>query len=276
MPARHSPPVLEAARATHLQRLLATGRLLCGTFVAHAAEWPDRPVKLLVPSTAGATPDVFARILAEGLRIRLGQAVVVENRPGAGGGIAVNSVAKAPPDGYTLGVSPPGPLGVNTLLYRKMLYDPATELSLVSLAVTQANVLVVRNSLRVNSVKGLIELLLKEPGIHTYGSVGQGSINHLCMELIALNSKTSLTQVPYSGTPQALLALLSGEVDMGCLPAQAVMQQVHQGKLKALAVATAIRSAFLPELPTLREAGIAGIEASAWLDFQNWRGLARY
>jgi len=230
-----------------------------------AAAWPERPVTLVVPSTPGGTPDVLARILADDLRARLGQPFVVVNRPGAGGMIAVQSVANARPDGYTIAISPPGPLGVNTLLYKKMPYDPATDLSYVTLAVTQSNVLAVRSSLNVSTIKDLVALLKQQPGKYTYGTVGLGSINHLCMELLGINTGTDITRVVYNGTPQALMAMVSGEIDMGCLPAQAVIPQVRAGKVRALAVATMQRSPFLPEVPTLKEAGISGIEASSWM-----------
>lgn len=250
-----------AGRRTAMAMALGLGLLSAG----QAADWPERPVRLLVPATPGATPDVFARILAEKLQERLGQPVVVDNKPGAGGAIAVQAVAKARPDGYTIGISPPGPLGVNRLLYKKMLYDPDKELALVTIAVTQSNVLAVSPSLKVANVQDLVALVRQQPGKYTYATVGLGSVNHLCMELLAINSATQITQVAYSGTPQALMALVGGEVDMGCLPAQAVMPQVKVGKVRALAVATARRSPFLPEVPTLTEAGIAGIEASSWM-----------
>jgi tripartite-type tricarboxylate transporter receptor subunit TctC len=257
----------------HAAFLASAAMMLCAApiFAASAdsadgaANWPAHPVTILVPSTAGATPDVFARILADDLRVRLGQPVIVVNKPGAGGMIAVHGIANARPDGYTIAISPPGPLGVNTLLYKKMLYDPAVDLAYVTVAVTQSNVLAVRSSLNVSNVKELMALLRAQPGKYTYATVGLGSINHLCMELLAMNSATEVTRVTYAGTPQALLAMVSGEIDMGCLPAQAVVPQVKAGKVKALAVATTQRSSFLPDVPTLKEAGVAGIEASSWM-----------
>ncbi|CAN5511084.1 tripartite tricarboxylate transporter substrate binding protein [soil metagenome] len=244
---------------------LALAAVLATVSNASAAGWPEAPITLIAPSTPGATPDVFARILADELRTRLGQPVVVVNKAGAGGMIAVQAAANAKPDGYTFAVSPPGPLGVNTLLYKKMPYDPATDLSYVMLAVTQSNVLAVRSSLNVSTLKELLALLRAQPEKYTYASVGLGSINHLCMELLAMNSATHLTRIAYSGTPQALMAMVSGEIDMGCLPAQAVIPQITAGTVKALAVATTERSAFLPDVPTLKEAGIAGVEASSWM-----------
>jgi tripartite-type tricarboxylate transporter receptor subunit TctC len=247
--------------------------LMAAAACAQAQGWPDRPIKLLVPSTPGSTPDVFARTLADGLREQLGQPVVVENRAGAGGAIAVGAVARAQPDGYTLAITPPGPVGVNTLLYRKLPYDPATQLTLISVGATQSNVVVARSSLGIASLGELVTKAKRDAGKYTYASIGMGSINHLCMELIALNSGTSFTQVNYPGTSQAMLALLGGEVDFGCLPAQAVAPQLHEGKLRALAVATSERSPFLPEVPTLTEAGIKGVEANAWMGVVGPGGL---
>jgi tripartite-type tricarboxylate transporter receptor subunit TctC len=241
-----------------------TTLLLAASVSALAGTWPERPIKLLVPSTAGSTPDVFARMLADGLTARLGQPVVVENKPGAGGMIAVAAAAKAAPDGYTLAVTPPGPVGIDTILYKKMPYD-ARQLSLISIGATQANVLVARTALGVDSIQEILPLLRAHPGKYTYASVGVGSINHLCMELLAMKVGSRMVQVPYPGTAQATLALIGGEVDFGCLPAQAIAGQVKSGKLKALAVATATRSSFFPELPTLKEAGVDGVEASAWM-----------
>ncbi len=236
-----------------------------GALPVRAADWPEHPIKLIAPSTPGATPDIFARILAEGLRTRLGQAVVVDNKPGAGGSIAVNAVAKADPGGYIIGISPPGPLVLNRLLNAKLSYDPAKDLSLISVAVKQPNVLVVRSSLAAENVGELIHLLRGEPGKYNYAMVGVGSINHLCMESVASQSGTEIAPISYSGTPQAVMALVAGEVDMACLPAQALLPQLKSGKIRALAVATGERSGFLPTVPSLKEAGIPGIDASSWM-----------
>lgn len=239
--------------------------VLCASLAAHAEDWPSRPIKLVVPSTAGSTPDILARILADALRERIGAAVVVDNKPGAGGAIAVNAIAKAFPDGYTVGITPPGPLGADTVLQKRLQYDPRKDLVLVTLAVTQANVLVVRSTLDVKDVGQLTRSLSTAPGKYTYAAIGAGSVNRLCMELVAQRSGTSITRVPYAGTPQAMLAVISGEVDMACLPEQAVAAQVQAGKLRALAVASAKRSPVLPDVPTLKELGMQGIEADSWM-----------
>ncbi|WP_029049716.1 tripartite tricarboxylate transporter substrate binding protein [Cupriavidus sp. amp6] len=250
-----------------VQAWKATGAIvaLCGCMMAHAEDWPSRPIKLVVPSTAGSTPDVFARILADALRTGMGATVAIDNKPGAGGAVAVNVVAKASPDGYTVGITPPGPMGADTLLQNRLPYDPAKDLALVTLAVTQANVLVVRSTLNAKDMGQLISTLEKDPEKYTYAAIGAGSINRLCMELVAQQSGTKMTRVPYAGTPQAILAVISGEVDMACLPEQAVAAQVQAGKLRALAIASAKRSTVLADVPTLRELGMPGIEADSWM-----------
>lgn len=238
---------------------------LSASLAVHAEDWPGRPIKLVVPSTAGSTPDIFARILADALRARIGATVVVDNKPGAGGVVAVNAIAKAPPDGYTVGITPPGPLGADTLLQKHLPYDLRKDLALVTLAVTQANVLVVRSTLDVKDMGQLTRLLSMNPRKYTYAAIGAGSVNRLCMELVAQRSGTTMTRVAYAGTPQAMLAVIGGEVDMACLPEQAVAAQVQAGKLHALAVASAKRSSVLSSVPTLKELGMPGIEADSWM-----------
>lgn len=250
----------------NLGRQAAVGMAaLCACLMAYAEDWPSRPIKLVVPSTAGSTPDIFARILADALHARIGGTIVVDNKPGAGGAVAANFVAKASPDGYTFGITPPGPIGADTLLQKRLPYDPARDLAMVTLAVTQANVLVVRSALNVKDMAQLVPMLARQPGKYTYAAIGAGSINRLCMELVAQQSATSITRVSYAGTPQAMLAIISGEVDMGCLPEQAVAAQVRAGKLRALAVASAKRSLVLADVPTLGELGMPGIEANSWM-----------
>ncbi len=237
--------------------LLASGAL--------AQDWPQRPVKIIAPFAAASTPDTFARVLADYLRKRVGQPVVVENRPGAGGMIGTDAVAKAAPDGYTLGVSIVGPLVNNKLLYRKMPYDPDRDLAPITIAVTQPSILVVPADRGINNLAELLADLRRRPGKGNYASIGVGSLSHLTMELVALASGTEIVHVPYSGSSQAVTALLAGEVDMGCLPALAVVSQIRAGKLKAIGVSTAKRSPQLPDIPTLKEQGLADLDAGAWI-----------
>ena len=230
---------------------------------APALAWPTRTVKLIVPFGAGSTPDVIMRLIADHLKAKLGQNFIVENKPGASGNLGTDAVAKAEPDGYTLGLSIGGPLAINPILFGKLPYDPKTDLALVTLLATQPSVLAVNNELGVDDVAALIALLKKNPGKYNFGSIGNGSLSHLAMEAIALKSGTQIVHVPYASSPQAMTALLRGDVQMACLPAISVTPQAAAGKLKILAVSTARRSALLPGIPTLKEAGI-DVEADAW------------
>jgi tripartite-type tricarboxylate transporter receptor subunit TctC len=245
-----------------LRALVALLGLLAS--VALADEWPRRPVKIVVPFAAASTPDTFARVLAENLRKRFGQPVVVENRPGAGGMVGTDAVAKAAPDGYTIGVSIVGPLVNNKLLYKKMPYDPDRDFIPVTIAVTQASLVVVPSDRNVSNVRELVAFLEARAGKANYASIGVGSLSHLTMELVALRSGTGIVHVPYPGSSQAVTALVAGDVDMACLPAISVLPQVKAGKLKVIGSTLANRSPLMPDIPTLKEQGLADVEAGAW------------
>ena len=231
---------------------------------AAAQDWPAKTVRIVVPFGPGSTPDMVARLIADRLQQKLGQSFVIENKPGASGNLGTDAVAKAEPDGATIGVSIGGPLAINTLLFSKLPYDPAKDIAPITQLITQPSALAVNASLGVNSVAELIALLKREPGKYNFGSIGNGSLSHLAMEAIALKSGTQMVHVPYPGSPQAMTALLRGDVAMGCLPAIAVTPHVASGKVKILAVSTGKRSALLPEIPTLKESGI-DVEADAWM-----------
>ena len=249
-----------------------TKALVAGLVIALAAgaaaaqDWPTGPVRLVVPYGPGSTPDIVARVVAERLAARVGKPVVIDNKPGAGGMLGTDAVAKAAPDGQTIGLSIAGPLAVNALLYRKMPYDPA-DLTPIMIAATQPSVLVASSKLNVASAAELVALLKANPGKYNYSSMGAGSISHLAMEALAARAGTQIVHVPYAGSGPAVMALLSGDTDLAALPAAAVMPHIKAGKLKALAVATEKRSPALPELPTLREAGIEDVFADAWMGF---------
>jgi len=242
----------------------ATACLPAMTF-AQQPDWPSRTVKLIVPFPPGSTPDVLARLVADRLATALRQPVIVDNKAGAGGNIGTDAVAKAAPDGYTVGVSITGPLVNNTVLYKTMPYDPFRDLAPVTLAAVQPNVLAVSTDLGANSVRELIELLRRNPGKYNYASVGAGTVSHLSMELIKARTGTFIVHVPYNGSPAAVMSILQGDTQMASLAPLAVIPQVKAGKLKALAVTTAERSVFMPDVPTFREAGIPDIEATAWI-----------
>ncbi|MGB7037496.1 MAG: tripartite tricarboxylate transporter substrate binding protein [Xanthobacteraceae bacterium] len=227
------------------------------------APWPTAPVRIVVPFGAGATPDVVARLIADYLHDKTNVPFVVENKPGASGNSGTDVVAKAAPDGATIGVSIGGPLAINTLLFSNLPYDPKKDLTLITMLVSQPSVLAVNASLGVTTTKQLVDLIKANPGKYAYGSIGTGSLSQLAMEAIALKSRTQLVHVPYSSSPQAVTALIRNDVQMICLPAISVTPQLSSGKIKILAVSTAERSALLPDIPTLKEAGI-DVEADAW------------
>jgi len=231
---------------------------------AGAQTWPARPVHMIVPFPAGSSPDLIARLLGEKLAPALGQPVVIENRPGAGGNLGTALVAKAAPDGYTLGFSIPGPLAVNSVLYRKMEYDPFKDLVPVCLVAASPNVLVVDPKLGVNSVKELVALAKAQPGKLNYGSVGNGSSSHLTMELFKETAGIDIVHVPYPGSPQVNTAILSGQVAAGFVVPATAMPLVDSGRLKAIAVTTSVRSVVLPEYPTLAESGYPEVVSTAW------------
>lgn len=233
--------------------------------LAQAAAWPSKPVKLVVPYGAGSSPDVIARIVGEKLAVRLGQPVIVENRVGAGGNVGTGAVAKAPGDGYTFVISTNGPLVYNTVLYRKLPYDPFTELRPVVLAGGQANICAVRADSGITTLQELVAAMKKNPGKFNFSSTGVGSLSQLGVELLKVKTDTYAVHIPYASSPLAVLALLQGDVQFACVPAVAVMPQVKAGKLRALAVSTAQRSQLTPDIPTMKEAGLPEIESVAWM-----------
>ena len=242
---------------------LALLALLLAGLPATAQSWPSRPVKLIVPFGAGSTPDLVMRLIADHLKDKLGQNFIVENKPGASGNLGTDAVAKAEPDGYTIGISIGGPLAINPLLFGKMPYDPARDLAFVTMLTSQPSALAVNTELGVGNVAELVALLRQNPGKYNFGSIGAGSLSHLAMEAIALKSGTKMVHVPYPGSPAAMTALIRNDVQMACLPAISVTPHVASGKVKILAVSTAARSALLPGIPTLKEAGV-DVEADAW------------
>lgn len=244
--------------------LVAAAVLTLGTAPLRAQDWPAHSVKIIVPFGPGSTPDLVARMVADDLQKKLGQNFVIENKPGASGNTGTDAVAKAEPDGYTIGVSIGGPLAINPLLFGKLPYDPAKDIALVTMLVTQPSALAVNTDLNVNSVAELVALLKANPGKYNFGSIGNGSLSHLAMEAIALKSGTQMVHIPYASSPQAMTALMRGDVQMACLPAISVTPQVSTGKVKILAISTADRSALLPGIPTLKESGI-DVEADAWM-----------
>jgi tripartite-type tricarboxylate transporter receptor subunit TctC len=232
---------------------------------ANAQDWPQRSVTVHVPFIAGSTPDILARIVGERLQAKLGQPFVVENRPGASGNTGTAAVAKAASDGHTLGVSIVGPLVINALLFPSMPYDTAKDLAPITILAAQPSVLVAHTAVAASNVTELIAQLKQDAAKFTYGSIGRGSLSHLAMEALAIKAGVKVVHLPFPGSPAAVTALLRGDVQLAALPAASVVPQGREGKLKLLAVTSPQRSSLLPDLPTLRDAGIVGVEADAWV-----------
>ncbi len=245
-------------------RVVAAILLFAAAFPAIAQEWPAKTVRIVVPFGAGSTPDIVARLVAEQLQKKYpASAFVVENKPGASGNLGTNAVAKAEPDGTTLGISIGGPLAINTLLFPSLPYDPRKDIAPVTQLVTQPSVLAINPTLNVNSIGELVAVLKRNPAKYNFASIGNGSLSHLAMEAIAIKAGTTLVHVPYPSSPQAITAVIRNDAQMACLPAISVTPQAKSGAVKILAVSTAKRSPYLPDVPTLKESGI-DVEADAW------------
>ncbi|MGH6685050.1 MAG: Bug family tripartite tricarboxylate transporter substrate binding protein [Pseudolabrys sp.] len=238
--------------------------LLAAALPATAQNWPPKTVRIVVPFGAGSTPDIVARVVADGLSKKYpGSAFVVENKPGASGNLGTDAVAKAAPDGATIGISIGGPLAVNTLLFSTLPYDPHKDIAPITQLVTQPSALAVNPEIKANTVAELVALLKANPGKYNFASIGNGSLSHLAMEALAIKAGAKLVHVPYPSSPQAITAVIRGDAQMACLPAISVTPQAKAGKVKILAVTTAKRSPYLPDVPTLKESGI-DVEADAW------------
>ncbi len=239
------------------------GLALAMASAAAAQDWPSKQVTFVVPFGAGSTPDVMARLISDVMQKRIGQTVIVENRPGAGGNTGTNVIAKSAPDGHTFGISIMGPLVVNPMIMKTVPYDAVKDLTPLSHIATQPGVLVVAPGFA-DTVEALVSKLKADPEKYTYGSIGKGSVSHLAMALIASKAGAKPAHVPFAGSPPAVTALIRGDVQMAVLPLGGVGALVQEGKLKLLAVTTLKRSAFFPDAPTLAERGMEGVVADAW------------
>jgi len=230
---------------------------------ASAQAWPDKPIKFVVSAPAGSSLDALARVIGDRLKDRLGQSVIVENKPAAGGTVATNEVAKSAPDGYTLLLGFNGPLAFGPLL-SKLPYDVAKDLAPVIITSSQPNVLAVYAGLPVKTVQEFVAWAKANPGKLSYASVGNGSSSHLNMELLKSVAGFEAVHVPFNGSPPAVTATIQGETQAMFAVMQPLQAQVQAGKLRALAVTTAKRFPLLPDLPTIAESGYPGFEALAW------------
>jgi tripartite-type tricarboxylate transporter receptor subunit TctC len=256
------------AHFLHNLRYLVVSSLTACTFaLAQAQSFPNKPIRWVVVAPAGSSLDVIARSMQDKLKENLGQAVVVENKPQAGGTVGTNEVAKSAPDGYTWVMSYNGPLAFGPHLYPKLPYQPEKDLIAVITTTSQPNVIAANVQLPANSMRELIALLKQEPGKYNFASVGNGSSSHLTMEYIKSVSNTFAVHIPFNGSPPAVMSTLSGETQLIASVPTVISPQVRQGKLKYLAVTSAQRYALLPDVPTVAESGLPelkGFEALAW------------
>src|SRR5882672_9458496 len=248
-----------------LCRLLALSAALA-SFSA-AAQYPGKPVRIVVPFSAGGTTDILARTVGQKLTAAWSQPIVIDNRPGASGMIGAEMVAKAPPDGYTVLMASVAEVAINPSLYAGMTYDPLKDLAPVTLAGFTPLILVVHPSVQAWSVKELIGLAKANPGRFTFASPGNGSVQHLSGELMKTVARVDITHVPYKGGAPAVMDLVGGQISMFFAGMPIVMPHVKAGRLRALAVTVNKRSSAAPDVPTMEEAGVPGFDISNWFAY---------
>jgi tripartite-type tricarboxylate transporter receptor subunit TctC len=256
-------------KENHLMRLIFGARLACAVFIATTANiasgqaYPVKPVRLIVPSSAGGGTDIVARIITPDLSKRLGQQVVVENRAGAGTMIGIEAAARSAPDGYTLlmGLST---LAINSALYKKVPYDPVRDFSPITQAVSSASIIVVHPSVPAKSVKELIAFARARAGQLNYASAGVGTYPHMTMELFLSMAKLKMEHIPYKGTGPAMIDMIAGQVSTMAATILTGMPHIRSGRLRPLGITSTARSPIVPEIPTVAEAGLPGFESVQW------------
>ena len=231
---------------------------------AAAQAYPNKPVRIIVPFPAGGPADLFGRALAQAMAGSLGQPVIIENRAGVGGVLGVDTVAKAPPDGYLLALNSGSAVAIAPFSMEKMPYDPKKDLALITTVVKVPEVLAVHPSLPVNTLAELIAYAKANPGKINFGSAGGGSITHLAGELLKAEADVNMVHVPYKGAAPAVQDLLGGQVQMGVFDVPVLLPHIRSGKLKALAITSANRSSALPDVPTTAELGYPKVNSDNW------------
>jgi len=231
---------------------------------AQTAPWPNKPIRYIVPFAPGGTTDILARVVGEKLGIALGQTIVVENKPGQGGSAGAAELARAAPDGYTIGGGTISSHAINATLYDKLPYDPVTSFEPITLYATQPNVLLVHPSVPANNVRELIALLKAQPDKYSFGSAGNGTSQHISGELFKAMAGVRMQHIPYRGSGQMIPELLGGTLPLAFDNIATALPHVKAGKLRALAVTTAQRSGAAPDVPTFAESGLTGYELSSW------------
>jgi tripartite-type tricarboxylate transporter receptor subunit TctC len=261
-----------------MKSLLRTAAVLSLATLAlttSAQSYPTRPIRVLIPFTAGSAADIIARAMEPTLREKLGQAVVIDNRGGAGGNIAAEMTAKSAPDGYTLMMGTIGTHAINYSLYSKLPYHPIRDFTPIALVGDSPNVLVINPKVPASSIQELIALAKAHPGQLNYGSSGAGTSVHLSAELFSTMAGIKMVHVPFKGATEALTALLGGQLDLMFASLSSSIPLIKQGRLKAFAVTGAQRSPSIPELPTISEAALPGYAAAAWYGLVGPAGIPR-
>ncbi|HEX4409159.1 MAG TPA: tripartite tricarboxylate transporter substrate binding protein [Xanthobacteraceae bacterium] len=231
---------------------------------ARAEDWPSRPIQMIVPFGAGGAADIIARLVGDKLATALGQPVVTEDKPGAGGNVGAATVARANPDGYTLLMSGSPTHSVGPYLYKNLSYDPMRDVPPVAMIAIAPNMLVVNSALPVKSVADLVALARAKPHTVTYSSAGVGTSGYLAAELLRTKADLDISHVPYKSGPEAVTGVLSGNVTFMFFTVPSLLPQIEAGQLRALAIASAERSPLVPNVPTIAEAGYPGFDVIAW------------
>jgi tripartite-type tricarboxylate transporter receptor subunit TctC len=247
-----------------VHRIFAAIALASLAGMAQAQAWPSKPIKWVVPFAPGGTTDILARTVGEKLAVALGQPVIIENKPGAGGGVGAEFTAKSAPDGYTIMGGTISTHAINASLYKSLPYDPVKDFVAITLIARVPNMLVINPSVPAKDVKELIALLKANPGKYSFASSGNGTSQHLSGELFKSMSGTDMQHIPYKGSPPALQDVVGGQVAMTFDNITTALPLAKAGKLRALAVTTAKRSSVAPEVPTLAESGLPGFEVGSW------------
>jgi len=254
---------------------IVVAALLAASALVHAQSWPSKPIRYIVPFAPGGTTDILGRMVAAGLSSSLGQPVVVENKPGQAGSIGAAELARAAPDGYTIGGGTISSHAINATLYPKLPYDPLKDFAPITMLATLPNMLVVHPSLGVASVQELIALLKANPDKYSFGSAGNGTSQHISGELFKIMTGVSMQHIPYKGSGPMITDLLGGTIGMSFENITTAYPPAKAGRLKALAVTSAKRSFVAPEVPTLAESGLPGYDISSWQAMYAPAGLPR-
>ena len=264
------------------RRSLVVASLACAAMLPTAAfgqAWPAKPLKWIVPFPPGGPTDLLSRAIAQGLSEALGQPVVIENRGGAGGGLAMDALAKSAPDGYTIGLPTTGTHAINPALYgSKLPYDPVRDFTPLTLAVSYVNILVINPAHPAKNVAELIEYAKANPGKVTYGSAGNGSSNHLSGEVLKALTGAPMQHIPYKGSAPALTDVMAGNTTFMYDILNTSLPQVRAGRVRAIAVTSSRRSPYVPDIPTMEEAGVKGYSATGsdlWMGVMGPKGIPK-